>query len=134
MVSLVSFLDENARRQPDHLACVVGDDSLSYAELRDASGRFAGALGSLGLQPGNRVSLYMPNSAAYVACYLGVMRAGMIANPVNGVAQVVEVTRHLAGRTGTLAHRPDAGLTHCTGGGISGYDHAVCTVHVLTAT
>jgi non-ribosomal peptide synthetase component E (peptide arylation enzyme) len=34
MVSLVSFLDENARRQPDHLACVVGDDSLSYAELR----------------------------------------------------------------------------------------------------
>ncbi|MGH3124108.1 MAG: thiolase C-terminal domain-containing protein, partial [Streptosporangiaceae bacterium] len=51
-----------------------------------------------------------------------------------GVAQVVEVTRHLAGRTGTLGHRPDAGLTHCTGGGISGYDHAVCTVHVLTAT
>jgi non-ribosomal peptide synthetase component E (peptide arylation enzyme) len=41
MVSLVSFLDENARRQPDHLACVVGDDSLSYAGLRDASCRFA---------------------------------------------------------------------------------------------
>jgi len=52
MVSLVSFPDENARRQPDHLACVVGDDSLSYAELRDASCRFAGALASLGLQPG----------------------------------------------------------------------------------
>ena len=52
----------------------------------------------------------------------------------------MEVTRHLAGRTGSLGHlghlghRPDAGLTHCTGGGISGYDHAVCTVHVLTAT
>lgn len=47
------------------------------------------------------------------------------------------MTRHLAGRTGrtgTLARRPDAGLTHCTGGGISGYDHAVCTIHVLTAT
>ena len=41
-----------------------------------------------------------------------------------GVAQVVEVTRHLAGRTGTLARRPDAGRTHCTGGGISGYDQA----------
>jgi hypothetical protein len=23
---------------------------------------------------------------------------------------------------------------NCTGGGISGYDHAVCTIHVLTAT
>jgi hypothetical protein len=51
-----------------------------------------------------------------------------------GVAQVVEVTRHLAGRTGSLDHRPDAGLTHCTGGGISGYDHAACTIHILTAT
>jgi hypothetical protein len=53
------------------------------------------------------------------------------------MAQVVEVTRHLAGRTGSLSHlghRPDAGLTHCTGGGISGCDRAVCTVHVLTAT
>jgi hypothetical protein len=29
MVSLISFLDENARRRPDHLACMVGDDSLS---------------------------------------------------------------------------------------------------------
>jgi long-chain acyl-CoA synthetase len=126
MVSLVSFLDENARRQPDHLACVVGHDSLSYAELRDASCRFAGALASLGLQPGDRVSLYMPNSAAYVACYLGVMRAGMIANPVNGVLTPHEV--------GYMLADSGAGLTHCTGGGISGYDHAVCTIHVLTAT
>jgi long-chain acyl-CoA synthetase len=96
MVSLVSFLDENARRQPDHLACVVGDDSLSYAELRDASCRFAGALTSLGLQPGDRIGLYMPNSAAYVACYVGVMRAGMIANPVNGVLTPHEVGYMLA--------------------------------------
>jgi hypothetical protein len=50
-----------------------------------------------------------------------------------GVAQVVEVTRHLAGRTGSPGHRRDAGLTHCTGGGISGYDHAVCTIHILPA-
>jgi acetyl-CoA acetyltransferase len=50
-----------------------------------------------------------------------------------GVAQVVEVTRHVAGRTAALATRPDIGLTHCTGGGISGYDHAVCSIHVLSA-
>jgi hypothetical protein len=76
MVSLVSFLDENARRQPDHLACVVGDDSLSYAELRDAS-----------------------------------CRADRHPRPPPG-------------------RRPDP--LHRRR--ISGYDHAVCTVHVLTAT
>lgn len=50
-----------------------------------------------------------------------------------GVAQVVEVTRHLSGADTGLAHRPQVGLTHCTGGGISGYDHAVCSVHALAA-
>jgi benzoylsuccinyl-CoA thiolase BbsB subunit len=23
------------------------------------------------------------------------------------------------------------GLTHCTGGGISGFDHVACTIHVF---
>jgi hypothetical protein len=51
------------------------------------------------------------------------------------VPSVVEpLSIFAAGRTATLALRPDAGLTHCTGGGISGYDHAVCTIHILTAT
>jgi acetyl-CoA acetyltransferase len=51
-----------------------------------------------------------------------------------GVAQVVAVTRHLSGADTGLAHPPGVGLTHCTGGGISGYDHAVCAVHLLAAS
>lgn len=50
-----------------------------------------------------------------------------------GVAQVVEVTEHLRGAPAVLARRPDHALTHCTGGGITGYDHAVCTIHILSA-
>jgi benzoylsuccinyl-CoA thiolase BbsB subunit len=50
-----------------------------------------------------------------------------------GVTQVVEVTRHLSGAGTGLARPPEVGLTHCTGGGISGYDHAVCSMHVLAA-
>ena len=49
-----------------------------------------------------------------------------------GLAQVVEVVEHLRGESGALSRRPEVGLTHCTGGGITGYDHAVCTIHVLT--
>lgn len=50
-----------------------------------------------------------------------------------GVAQVVEVVEHLRGLSDALARRPDHALTHCTGGGITGYDHAACTVHILSA-
>lgn len=48
-----------------------------------------------------------------------------------GVAQVVEVTEQLRGVGQVLAAGPRYALTHCTGGGITGYDHAACTVHVL---
>jgi benzoylsuccinyl-CoA thiolase BbsB subunit len=51
-----------------------------------------------------------------------------------GVAQVVEVARHLNGADTGLARPPEVGLTHCTGGGISGYDHAVCSMHILAVS
>jgi len=38
----------------------------------------------------------------------------------------------LPGVPGERGRRPEVGLTHCTGGGITGYDHAVRTIHILT--
>lgn len=50
-----------------------------------------------------------------------------------GVAQIVEITRQLRHQCG--AHQVDnplIGLTHCTGGGISGLEHAACTIHLFS--
>ncbi|HCU92330.1 MAG TPA: long-chain-fatty-acid--CoA ligase [Actinobacteria bacterium] len=91
MASLIRVLDGNAERYASRPACIVGTESLSYAELRDASCRFASSLLDLGLQPGDRVSLYLPNSVSYIICYLGAMRAGLIANPINSVFTPHEV-------------------------------------------
>lgn len=55
----------------------------------------------------------------------------------SGAAQLVEVARQLQGRCGARQvgrDRPRAprfGLTHVTGGGIYGFDHAACCIHVL---
>jgi acetyl-CoA acetyltransferase len=48
-----------------------------------------------------------------------------------GVAQVVEVAEWLRRSSATSKTTRGIGLTHCTGGGITGYDHAACTIHVL---
>ncbi len=50
-----------------------------------------------------------------------------------GVAQAVEIVRQLRGDAG--AHQVEGarvGISHATGGGIAGFDHGACSIHVFT--
>ena len=51
---------------------------FSYAQCLDAARRFATGLIRLGIAPGDRVGLYLPNVPHYVAAYYGAMMAGAI--------------------------------------------------------
>lgn len=51
-----------------------------------------------------------------------------------GIAQVVEICEQLQGRSGLRqVAGAKVGLTQVTGGGISGMDHAACSIHILSA-
>jgi benzoylsuccinyl-CoA thiolase BbsB subunit len=50
----------------------------------------------------------------------------------SGVAQMVELTRQLQGRCGQRqVEGAKRALAHITGGGIFGFDHGACAIHVL---
>ncbi len=50
-----------------------------------------------------------------------------------GAAQVVEIVRQLRGEAGERqVEGAKIGLTHATGGGISGFDHGACSIHIFS--
>lgn len=50
-----------------------------------------------------------------------------------GTAQIAEVVRQLRGQCGDRqVDAAKVALTHCTGGGISGFDHGACSIHMFS--
>ncbi|MBI2379840.1 MAG: acyl-CoA synthetase [Gammaproteobacteria bacterium] len=96
----------------DAPAIVVEDDAsgtaqMSYAELAEASSRFAAALQALGLERGERVLLRLPNSLAYPIAFFGVMKMAGIAVPTSTLLAGPEV-KYLAQDSGArvlLCHK-----------------------------
>jgi acyl-coenzyme A synthetase/AMP-(fatty) acid ligase len=65
------------------IALECGEARMSYAQLRDAVRRAAGAWRGLGLKTGDRVLVYAPDSIDWVIAYLGAIWAGGIAVGLN---------------------------------------------------
>lgn len=65
--------------------------SLSYAAIDAGSARLAGLLATLGLQPGDRVSVQVPKSAEAVLLYLACLRGGFVFHPLNDAYRQAEL-------------------------------------------
>lgn len=94
-----SLLADIAEETPDAPAFIHGERSLSFAELLDGSARAAQGLADLGVGPGDRVALWLPNVPAYPILYFACARLGAIAVAVNTRYRAVEVA-DIVGRSG----------------------------------
>ena len=77
----------------------MASGGLSFAELLDCSARAAQGLSDLGVGPGDRVALWLPNVPAYPILYFACARLGAIAVAVNTRYRAVEVA-DIVGRSG----------------------------------
>jgi amino acid adenylation domain-containing protein len=73
---LQHLLTESAANRPRLPAVASGERSLSYGELDKLSNQVARALLTQGVEPGDRVGILVPKSAASVVAIFGVLKAG----------------------------------------------------------
>ena len=91
-----------ADRFGDAEAIVDGDLRITFAELTDKVRTAAGAYVEAGIQKGDRVAIWAPNSAEWIIAAFGLLTAGGVLVPVN--------TRFKAAEAGDIIRRSQAKL------------------------
>src|SRR6476620_11241766 len=86
-----TLLADWAEQAPDAPALLHGGRTISFSELHEQSLRVARGLADLGVGPGDRVALWLPNIPAYPILYFACARLGAIAVAVNTRFRAVEV-------------------------------------------
>jgi long-chain acyl-CoA synthetase len=82
-MALIRELETRARKSPSLPFVLQAGKTLTYAETWEAARRAAGRIAALGVQPGDRVVVVLPNSVEYCVLLYGIFLSGAAAVLVN---------------------------------------------------
>ncbi|HEU4928213.1 MAG TPA: amino acid adenylation domain-containing protein, partial [Candidatus Krumholzibacteria bacterium] len=83
-MTLQRYLEESVARHGDRIAVrEPGDVTITYRELGELSDRLRDHLAALGVEPGDRVGIYLRKSIDTVASIFGVLKTGAAYVPVD---------------------------------------------------
>uniref|UniRef100_A0A7C4ERK8 Long-chain fatty acid--CoA ligase n=1 Tax=Desulfomonile tiedjei TaxID=2358 RepID=A0A7C4ERK8_9BACT len=77
-ITLPEALSRTAKRFPERPALFFQGTTITFSRLDDMVSRFAAALRALGVKPGEKVALLLPNIVQTVVASYGALRAGAI--------------------------------------------------------
>ena len=77
------FLHESSRMYPDKVALVCAGERLTYDQIEQQANRLARALHQHGVQRGDRVAIFLNNSAEAVVATFAILKAGGVFVMVN---------------------------------------------------
>lgn len=108
MPSLCQDVSKNATQWPNSLAVSDSVHRWTWSEFEEVVGAIARQLEDLGAGPGTVVSVYMPNSAKYVASVYAVWAIGAAFCPINYRLSPVEADRMMNDAGASIVIVPDA--------------------------
>lgn len=80
---LTWLLDQTVMRFAGSTAFIYYGTKITYAQFSSLANRFAIELQRLGIQPGDRVAIALPNIPQYPIAFYGALRAGAVVVPTN---------------------------------------------------
>src|SRR5215203_1298193 len=81
--SIPALFAEQAALRPDAVAVEMGNERLTYGEVRRRAGRIARRLRAQGLRPGERVAVLAERTPDLIASLLGILEAGGAYLPID---------------------------------------------------
>src|SRR5271169_4169861 len=100
-MNIACLEDENLETYGDYDALVVGNRTWTSRAVHDRCCRLAGALVSLGLEPGDRVVLLLPSGFELTVAFTAVLRAGgvpVVLHPDSRLSEIERVITHCAAK------------------------------------
>lgn len=88
---LHTILEDNARNHPDREALVTREGRFTYGQLDAKASHMAGVLADGGLKKGDRVCIFMENSAELVAAFFGALKAGGVFVIINATTKAAKL-------------------------------------------
>lgn len=95
IVPVSVLLKRHAAQTPAKLAYKDASTSVNYAELERSTAYLAGHLQDAGIEPGDSVAIFLPNSVPWVESCLAVTRAAAISVPISYDSTVPEIAYRL---------------------------------------
>jgi long-chain acyl-CoA synthetase len=83
--------EKMAEKYPDRPAIIYLGEKFTYSRLRNLIDRFATALHRLGVRKGDKVMLYITNSAQWVIAFFGIQKIGAVVVPVAPIYTSFEI-------------------------------------------
>src|SRR5439155_16303235 len=112
--AIVDLIVERRRQHPGGVYLRFGGRDVTWAELADSMWSAANRFRGVGVEPGDRVAIMLPNSPEYLFAYFGALAAGAATVPVN-TAQRGAALEHILRDSGSVAIVLDESLRDLVG-------------------
>src|SRR6516225_2391057 len=93
---LQHWVREQASRQPDAVAIVASEQTLSYGELEARTNQLARLLKAAGCKRGDRICFAIPKSSSAIVAIVGILKADCMHVPVDPASPAPRAARILA--------------------------------------